>query len=196
MDIDIKEFYNKVAYDFDKSRINIWNCVAKYLDNFESKSYILDIGCGNGKNMLYRKDLKIKGIDISSELVKICKNKNLDVIEGNMTNLPFDDNTFDGLLSVASYHHLTNDIDRKKTIDEMYRVVKHNGLIFIEVWAKKFDNEKALWKSNKNITYLRYYHYYSENELANEIIKFKPELKIIYQGYEKENWFIILKKVI
>ena len=188
MNICIKDFYNEVALDFDKSRVRIWNCVKKYLDFFKPGSYILDIGCGNGKNMYYRNDLKFKGIDISNELVKICKNKGYDVIEGCMTSLPFENNTFDGLLVVASYHHLDNNEARRIAIEEMYRVVKKNGLIFIEVWAKKFNNELAEWKGKNNITYLRYYHYYTQEELADEIIKFKPELKIINQGYEKENW--------
>jgi SAM-dependent methyltransferase len=191
MSIDIKDFYNEIAYEFDKTRVNIWKCVAKFLKKFESNSYILDIGCGNGKNMLYRNDLKIKGIDISSELVKICKKKNLDVIEGNMINLPFDNNTFDGLLVVASYHHLTNNDDRKKAINEMYRVVKDDGLVFIEVWDKIINE----WKSkSKNKTYIRYYHHYTQDELANEIITFCPKFKLIEQGYEHDNWFIILKK--
>jgi ubiquinone/menaquinone biosynthesis C-methylase UbiE len=114
----------------------------------------------------------------------------IDVIEGNMINLPFDNNTFDGLLVVASYHHLTNNDDRKKAINEMYRVVKDDGLVFIEVW-NEINNK---WKG-KNKTYIRYYYHYTQEELANEIITFCPNFKIIEQGYEKSNWFIILKKI-
>ena len=81
--------------------------------------------------------------------------------------------------------------DRKKAINEMYRVTKHDGLVFIEVWNEINDK----WKSTtKNKTYIRYYKHYTQEELANEIINFCPNFQIIEQGYEKENWFIILKK--
>ena len=206
--MDIETFYNTIADEFDKTRVRLWTCVKNYLDTFEKNSYILDIGAGNGKYMTYRDDIIMKGIDISIELVKICKNKNLDVIHGNMTNLPFEDNTFDGLISIAAYHHLDNEADRKKTLNEMYRVLKFGGKCFIEVWAKeqtensnkntsefKNNNNLVKWTSIKtNEIYYRYYNIYSNNELMDEIIRLKPEFKINTFGYEKGNYYIILEK--
>ena len=206
--MDIETFYNTIADEFDKTRVRLWTCVKNYLDTFEKNSYILDIGAGNGKYMTYRDDIIMKGIDISIELVKICKNKNLDVIHGNMTNLPFEDNTFDGLISIAAYHHLDNEADRKKTLNEMYRVLKFGGKCFIEVWAKeqtensnkntsefKNNNNLVKWTSIKtNEIYYRYYNIYSNNELMDEIIRLKPEFKINTYGYEKGNYYIILHK--
>ena len=208
--MDIETFYNTIADEFDKTRVRLWTCVKNYLDTFEKNSYILDLGVGNGKYMTYRDDLIMKGIDISIELVKICKNKNLDVIHGNMTNLPFEDNTFDGLLCVAVFHHLDNDYDRKKALDEMYRVLKFGGKCLIEVWGieqednsnkntSEFKNNNNLvqWKSIKtNEIYYRYYNIYSNNELMEEIIRLKPEFKINTFGYEKGNYYIILEKTI
>ena len=94
-----KEIYNEISSRFDISRVRIWPCVKKFLDSFDKDSLLLDVGCGNGKNMLYRNDLNFKGIDYSIKLVEICKNKNLDVIEASMTNIPFENNIFDGLNS-------------------------------------------------------------------------------------------------
>lgn len=205
--MNIETFYNTIADEFDKTRVRLWPCVIKFLDIFKSNSNILDIGCGNGKYMKYREDLNIKGIDISIELVKICQKKQLDVIHGNMTFLPFEDNKFDGLLVIASYHHLDNEIDRQKSLNEMYRVLKKGGLCLIEVWAKEQidnDNKNANFVNNNNLVkwksvntgkiYYRYYNIYSNNELLNEIIKLKPEFKIINYGYEKGNYYIILEK--
>ena len=208
--MDIETFYNTIADEFDKTRVRLWTCVKNYLDTFDKNSYILDVGPGNGKYMTYRDDLIMKGIDISIELVKICNNKNLDVIHGNMTNLPFEDNIFDGLLCVAVFHHLDNDEDRKKSLNEMYRVLKVGGKCFIEVWAKeqndnsnkntlefKKNNNLVQWKSIKTKEiYYRYYNIYSNNELMEEIIRLKPEFKINTFGYEKGNYYIILEKTI
>jgi len=206
--MNIETFYNTIASEFDKTRVRLWPCVTKYLDLFKTDSYVLDIGCGNGKYMKYRKDLNIIGIDISIELVKICINKQLNVIHGNMTSLPFNNNTFDGLLVVASYHHLDNETDRKQSLNEMYRVLKKNGLCFIEVWGKEQEdetNKNTKFKNNTNMvkwtsintgeTYYRYYNIYSKNELVNEINKFKPEFTVLDNGYEKGNYYIILKKL-
>ena len=62
MALFIEEVYNKIANDFNKTRYSVWGSVRKFLDNVQADSTVLDIGCGNGKNMLYRKDLQFSGI--------------------------------------------------------------------------------------------------------------------------------------
>lgn len=199
---NIKDIYNEIAQEFIKSRHSVWPCVGRFLDKFPKDSYLLDIGCGNGKNMLYRKDLNFKGIDISDKLVEHCKSNNLDVIEATMTEIPLD-NTFDGIITVASYHHLSNDNDRKKAISEMYRLLKPDGLLLIVVWAKEQpknsrftftkSDEIVKWKS-KDKTYDRYYHIYSKGDLENEITKFEPRFQIYDIGLEEGNWWCVVKK--
>jgi len=200
-----KEIYNEIATRFDTSRVRIWPCVKKFLDTFQPSSLLLDVGCGNGKNMLYRSDLIFNGIDFSIKLVEICKNKNLNVIEASMTNIPFDNNYFDGVIVVASYHNLCNDTERKQTLDEIYRVVKPGGKVLLVVWAmeqpedSKFhftkSDELVSWYSvESKITYNRYYHIYSKGKLVEEIKRLKPEFSIEYEYLEKGNWVISLKK--
>lgn len=201
----IKDIYNEIAHDFNRSRVRIWPHVSDFLSSFSSNSKMLDIGCGNGKNMLFRNDLDFYGIDISTELVHICHNKNLNVTEASMTNLPFDDNLFDGIITIASYHHLSNDKDRCNALSEIYRVLKPNGRALLTVWAMEqpedstfhFTNsdEMVKWTNTKTKkTLYRYYHIYRENDLTNEIQRLNPQLKIQETGYEKGNWFVILSK--
>ena len=203
--MNIEHIYNNIATDFNRTRYKVWPCVANFLDKFKSNDKILDIGCGNGKNMLYRTDLNVKGIDLSEEFIKICKNKKLDVELSNMTQIKLSDLTFDGIMTIASYHHLNNDIDRKKALDEMYRLLKHDGLCCITVWAMEQDgsckfiftksDEMVPWteKYTGKIFY-RYYHIYSKGELMKEITTLKPEFKIIDEIWEKGNWIILLQK--
>ena len=206
--MNIEEFYDLIADEFDKTRIRLWSCVISFLNSFPSNSSILDIGCGNGKYLNYRNDLFMKGIDISANLVKICNNKGFDVIKASMTNIPFPDNSFDGIICIASYHHLDNDLDRKKTLNEIYRILKDDGRVLIEVWSKEqpdksnknthnFINNDNLvkWTSIKTgKIYYRYYNIYSYGQLEKEIISLKPEFKIINSGHEKGNYFIHLSK--
>lgn len=200
----IKQIYNNIARDFNVSRVRVWPCVSDFLNTFPSDSKILDNGCGNGKNMLYRTDLNFKGIDLSEKLVEISKSKGLDVINGSMTSLPYEYNSFDGIITVASYHHLSTDKERSQAIGEMYRVLSPGGRALIVVWAMeqpddstfKFtkSDELVSWKSKKGEIHYRYYHIYAAGELESEIRKFKPEFKVEEVGWQKGNWFIVLKK--
>jgi SAM-dependent methyltransferase len=197
---DIANIYNNISDDFNKTRYSVWSSVKTFLNLIPANSLVLELGSGNGKNMLYRKDLNFYGIDISSEQVKICKNKGLNVNEGNITNLLFEDNKFDYMICIATYHHLDNDNDRNLAINEMYRCLKPKGKILLSVWAmvqplnskKIFDTEDSIVMWNNK--YKRYYRIYREGQLLNEINNFNNKFIIEKIFWELGNWYIILSK--
>lgn len=204
---DIQYVYDNIAEDFNRTRYKIWTSVEKFINSLEPHSLIGDIGCGNGKNMLpNRKDLKFKGMDLSNEFVKICCSKGLDVINGNILNIPFEDNYFDHTMSVAVIHHLQNKIDRIKAITELLRITKQNGTIFVYIWAyeqpneakNKFNtcDEMVPYTTLSGKIFQRYYHLYRQNEIECEIEEIKDyNYNIIKNGYERGNWFVIIKKL-
>jgi ubiquinone/menaquinone biosynthesis C-methylase UbiE len=79
--LSVREVYDKIAPDFDRTRVRVWGSVKTFMNIIPQNAAVLDLGCGNGKNMLYRNDLRIVGIDISDEQVRICKSKNLTVFQ-------------------------------------------------------------------------------------------------------------------
>ena len=197
--------YEKIAQRFSDTRFKVWDGPAKFIINMKSKSRVVEVGCGNGKNMKLRNDLDFYGCDISKEFVKMCKNDNLNVIVGNNLNLPYESNFFDYTLSIAVIHHLYNENNRIKAINELFRITKPGGLLFIEVWAfeqgeeSKFNFEKQDLlipfkdKVTREILGERYYHLFSEFELEN-ILKRKDNCEIIEKFAEKGNWCYIIKK--
>lgn len=199
----VEETYNTIAKDFNKTRYKIWGCVLRFIKALESNTKLLEVGCGNGKNMLYRNDIDSYGIDISEEQVEICKSKGLKVKKANMTSLPFGSNEFDNIICIATYHHLDNANDRKKALLEMYRVLKPSGKLLLTVWAmeqelnskRKFtsSDEMVSWELDGS-TYYRYYHIYKEGELEKEIRELSSEFKIESIKYELGNWLIIISK--
>lgn len=205
INLPIKEVYDIIAPQFNHTRFSVWGKVKTFLDALEPKSKVLEIGCGNGKNMLYRDDLIFTGIDISKTQFEICKRKNLDVHIADMTNLPFDNDTYDYQICIATYHHLDNDKDRKKALEEMYRTLKPGGKVLITVWAmEQEEHSRFNFKSTDELvpwtykydgnTYLRYYHIYKKGDLEKEITKLAPEFTIESIDYELGNWIIVLVK--
>ena len=200
---NVKDVYNYIAKEFDNTRYRPWSCVENFLDKVPKKSSIGDIGCGNGKNMLYRTDCYNYGCDFSSELVDICLEKNLNVIEGDILEIPFEDNQFDYTICIAVIHHLSTREKRIKAIEELKRVTKKGGEILILVWAleqekdsrRKFVEQDNMvdWKDKKgNLLGKRYYYVFKENEL--EILIDNSEL-IEKSFYEKGNWGVIINNL-
>lgn len=86
---------------------------------------ILDIGCGTGHfSQSLAGENYLLGIDISSEMLSLARNKGLHAIQSSGDNLPIPDKSFDMALSV----NVIQTIPRgKELIREMMRVIKPGG---------------------------------------------------------------------
>jgi SAM-dependent methyltransferase len=203
--LSVKEVYDKIANHFDHSRQRIWGSVKTFLDSLPAGACVLELGCGNGKNMLYRRDLLMEGIDISSEQVRICVGKGLRAKTGNITSVDYGSAAFPYMLCIATYHHLDNDTDRAACLNEMWRVLAPGGKVLITVWAMeqpadgnfKFDKRDTMvpWLSKDDgNTYMRYYHIYRVTDLELEVQRLCPQFAVVVCGWELGNWYIVLQK--
>jgi ubiquinone/menaquinone biosynthesis C-methylase UbiE len=204
--VGLHEIYNRTAKHFNKTRHSIWTSTQSFVESLPSGSYVGDIGCGNGKNMMIRDDIKSKGCDFSEELVKICLDKGLDCVTGNVMDVPFKDNEFDHTMCVAVIHHLPTDEERIKAIKELIRITKNGGKIFIQVWANinknKSDEQDRLvrWELDKRYnfgnnteTFMRYYHFFNQGELDD--ISMKAGNVKICESYDTCDNFVVILEV-
>lgn len=201
-EIYVKEFYNSFAHEFDKSCSGAWECVENFLDKIHTNSIISEIGCGSGANMECKPDCEFYGCDFCNEMVNICLNKGLNVIKGDILNIPYKDNFFDYTICTAVIHHLSTYDKQKKAVSELLRITKKGGEILILVMSlkhppnsniKSTEQEQYInWKDvNENILGKRYYHVFTKNELK----KLVPDNAIIIdQFYKLGNYGIILQK--
>ena len=95
-------------------------------------SYILDAGCGNGKNSNYlsQQGFNLTGIDISGYQIKFAKKlykNNITFDIGNMTNLPYESFSFDGAFCTYSLEAS----DYKNALKEIARILKKDGYFIV-----------------------------------------------------------------
>jgi SAM-dependent methyltransferase len=209
--IYVEDVYNEIADDFDRTRYFPWPSVVNFINSLEKDSSVLDAGCGNGKNMQIRNDLKYIGCDNSEKLLNICKNKGLDTVYSNIKNLPFLNATFDNVICIAVLHHINLEEDRVDTVNELLRVLKPGGKLLFQVWAKEQTLTKRFIqiKSNSNDYFVtwkkngkngqdtkilkRYYHLFPELEI-NELLAQLYNIKVIAKTFEQNNWCVTLLK--
>lgn len=203
---NVKNVYEKIASHFDKTRFKVWPSVEKFIDKIPKDSLVVDIGCGNGKNM-YRKDLYYIGTDFCQNFASICRNNGKNVLMANSKILPIKNNVVDNIICIAMLHHIYFENDRIQCVNEMYRILKIGGKLLITVWAqgnKPTQDNMISWKIQKKHKisedepeiYQRYYHLFSENELLN-IIKnnFNQQLKVNEYYNDYGNWIIECIKI-
>lgn len=203
---NVKNVYEKIAKHFDKTRCKVWPSVQKFIDKIPKDSLVIDIGCGNGKNM-YRKDLYYIGTDFCQNFANICRNNNKNVLMANSKILPIKSDYVDDVICIAMLHHIYFEKDRIQCVNEMYRILKIGGKLLITVWAqgdKPTQDNMISWKIQKKHkvsidepeVYQRYYHLFSENELLNIIEKnFNQQLKVNEYYNDYGNWIIECTKI-
>jgi tRNA (uracil-5-)-methyltransferase TRM9 len=202
----VTEVYEEIAKDFNRTRFCIWRFVGEFLNVKSSEMLGLDIGCGNGKNILCNPELNIVGVDSCKPLVKICQNKGINVKLQDCCNLKFPTNHFDYAMSIAVFHHLASDLRRRHALKEMIRVIKPGGQGVFSVWS--YENQtgqnkmkiRMFSKGDELIpwvrrqdkkTFMRYYYIYDRALLDDYLTGFTSLISIDNIFNEFGNWIVI-----
>ena len=124
--------------------VSLWGL--KHL-NIKSDDVILDIGCGGGINInrMAEKAKKVYGVDYSIESVKLSREVNekliregkVEIHEGNVKNLPFENDTFDIVTAFETVYFWP---DIEKCFGEVKRVLKPGGTFLIGMESNGSDN--------------------------------------------------------
>ncbi len=126
----------------------------KALDEIENPQ-VLDVGCGTGRTAIkiakiLKKGGHLFGIDIYSKLA--ISGNDLDTVQnnaivekveekttfqyGSAINIPFEKNSFD-IVNVSSVlHEIHNPIGQVKAMQELYRVLKPGGYLYLSEWNR------------------------------------------------------------
>lgn len=179
---------------------------------------ILDVGCGNGRNLAYLNEEyrgKGTGFDISEEAINIAKKnykdkKNISFfVKDIRENIDMENESVDLVLDLMVSHHLTKE-EHKKYFGEILRVMKKDGwllwktfLLDDDIHAKKMIREsKSQGLGKKDNGYIHpefgFYEYvWSEEEIREYV---EPYFKIHTirrsqahkgKGYHKRRYMVL-----
>ena len=135
----IKKVYSLYAWIYDAFFGKIFEhgrYVAFNMMNVKPNETILEVGVGTGLSLsLYPKEAHVMGIDISQEMLDKAENKkryyglsNVSLYNMDASFMSFANSTFD---KVIASHVITVVPDPLKTLNEIKRVCKKDGEIFI-----------------------------------------------------------------
>ncbi len=140
-----KEFYTEMGVDWLSERKNVDQTKKElsYIIQLLKKDWkILDLACGYGRFAipLASNGFRVEGIDITPVFIERAKeeakkrNLNIEFKVGNMTDLPYDDDSFDAVICMwNAFSELAREQEQLNAILEIYRVLKKDGLAFVEV---------------------------------------------------------------
>ena len=177
-----------MAEEFSGTRRYIWKDFWSLARHTKSGDKVLDLGCGNGRllDLLGEKGIDYIGVDNAENLIEIARKRypGADFRVASAFKLPFPEDYFDKVYSIAVLHHIPSQELRSEFLKEVKRVLKPGGLLILTVWNLW---QWRGWKSNlkyaalkilglskldfKDVfvpwakTYQRYFHCFSQGEL-------------------------------
>jgi len=111
-------------------------------DDLDGK-YVLEAGCGAGRftEVLLKKGAKLVSADLSTAVE--VNNENFPqsdkhfIIQADINNMPFADNTFDVVICIGVIQHTPNP---ENTIKDLFDLVKHGGTLVIDHYTFSKSN--------------------------------------------------------
>jgi len=179
------------------------------------KLKILDFGSGTGRHIIYlaKEGFNVAGFDNSPESIKFTsewlkhEGISLDIRDANMLNLPYGNESFDVFIDIGMIEHF-NQKDRQKAIEEVRRILKPGGYLFLNVKKQGDYLEKKSAPGTEENTYIINEsfmqnipcHFFSKEEMLNWLKAFQ-EINLNYviisrdnMAIELHNWIAIAKK--
>lgn len=131
----LKSIHSTSAADFEKKVQHESDRIKSLRRTIIQKAYgnVLEIGIGTGANFdYYKPEVKLTGVDWSSKVLRILKEKAkkipVRVVEADLTHLPFEDSSFDCVVSTFT---LCSVLNPHEMLEEMKRVCKPDGKILM-----------------------------------------------------------------
>ena len=123
---------------------------------------ILDLGCGSGDHSIYFKErgFDVTAIDLSEEMIRLCKEKGLNAFVKDIEDLDFEDKSFDGIWAVTSLLHIPKS-KLHKVIKKLNHILKDGGVLYVCV--KEGEGEKMIKDKSGNTS--RFFAFYNEEEI-------------------------------
>lgn len=188
-------YYNENAKQFVETTVNVefQHMQNRFLDKLQDDAYILDFGCGSGRDTKYflEQGYRVDAIDGSEELCKLAS----EIAGIEVKHMYFQElsevEKYDGIWACSSILHLTYN-DLENVMKKMSLALKANGIIYTSFKYGTFSGERNG----------RYFTDMTEDSF-DELLKRIPELEIEEQwitsdvrpGRGEETWLnLILKK--
>ena len=201
----VHDVYQNIASHFSDTRYRAWPQVKTFVEGIPRAHTLLDIGCGNGKNLPSGRRGAV-GCDYCSELVALsARDVTHEVCVADALRLPFRAGAFQAGICIAVLHHISTVERRVGLLREAARVLCSGAPLLCYAWAHEQDKHKhdtqdvlIPWKKRQRESdekaedRMRYCHLFKGGELEALVTTHCGDVLVVTRAYyDKENWCMV-----
>jgi len=161
--------------------------IERFVKTLPPNAYVLEAGCGPGRETrgFAERNVRTTGVDLSEGLLAVAREANpgTEYVRADFRELPFEDETFDGVWAHASLVHLDTLADAEAALAEFNRVLKSGGVVYVAVKEKVGDADTAVVTDTLS-NHDRFFRYYTSDGLAQLLTR--HGFGILESGHEEE----------
>ena len=139
------DYYNKNASSFAEKTIDVdFHDTQKHFQELlPEQGYILDFGCGSGRDIKYflSQNFKVDAIDGSEELCRIASDYTGIKVKKMLFQELDEIEKYDGIWACSSILHLTQN-ELKTVFGKMVKALKRDGIIYTSFKYGNFEGER------------------------------------------------------
>lgn len=171
---NLKKAYNNNAHIREKNEMQAWKVKPReeFLEilKHERKSTILDIGAGHGRDSKFFKDndLHVTAVDLSDEMIRLCREKGIEAYELDFNELHKIDKTFDSVWAMNSLLHVEKNY-LPQVLQGIKDRLKSTGLFFMGVYGG--EDQEGIWDDDF-YSPKRYFSFYTDDSIKRIVSKY------------------------
>ncbi|MEZ4518484.1 MAG: methyltransferase domain-containing protein [Chloroflexota bacterium] len=144
----------------------------------ENRQSLLEIGAGPGRDSLFFQEqgLTVTAVDLSPEMVTLCRTKGLDARVMDVTALDFPAGSFDAAYTMNTLLHVPK-AEWPATLDSIAAVLVPDGLLYLGVYGG-IDSE-GIWEDDAYEP-KRFFVFHTDEQIREavvgvfELVSFRP----------------------
>ncbi len=156
----VEKIYNLTADFFDDPALGFWDrCGRRTVERLGLKPgmRVLDVCCGTGASALPAArsvggEGRVIGVDLAENLLELAQQKakalelgNIEFLKADMTELPFEDESFDAVIIVFGIFFVP---DMEGQVRKLWRLIRPGGKLAITTWGPRFfEPAYTEWKA-------------------------------------------------
>lgn len=202
----VRATYERIAEHFATTREYAWPEVVEFCEGRRAET-ALDVGCGNGRHaeLLADHACRVVGVDASRGLLSVARDRapEAHLVQGDAAGLPLADGAADLAVYVATLHHLPTRELRRRSLDELARVLAAGGTALVSAWSTAHDRFDASaddpegfdtavdWTLPGGETVPRFYHVYAPAEFDADLAA--SDLSVVDSRVSSGNCYAVVE---